>query len=409
MAFALFGAVLSTVYGVLAWQALHAAEDVVMTRWLQAEAQTVLERQARDPGAPLPDGRFVRGTTDTAALPEGLQQRASSLAEGIHELHGGGDIQWRLLIRNLSDGQRLYLYLDEGEVEVSEGLEVPVWLLILGLSGLVALIGVGLGVVTTGRVVAPLSRLSAAVSAHDPEDPPPHLQPLVSDDELGALAEHLEAAIARVAASARQEQLFGRYTSHELRSSLAVMRGVTELLEEVDDPRIHRPVGRLGRAVQDMAQIIETCLWLARSQGQMPPAEPVELRPLFDDVVALLAPRASPGVELVVEVEGEAVVRAPRLALRMTLMNLVSNALRHTTEGSITLRGNGDGATVSDTGPGIPSEILARITEPHVKGPGGGHGLGLAIVHGLSARLGWHFEVDSAVGRGTTVRIGLDG
>ena len=63
--------------------------------------------------------------------------------------------------------------------------------------------------------------------------------------------------------------------------------------------------------------------------------------------------------------------------------------------------------TVEDDGPGMPPEVLARATEPFftTKGPGKGTGLGLAMVHGFAHQSGGRLEIDSAPGRGTTVRM----
>ncbi|MFO0751660.1 MAG: response regulator, partial [Myxococcota bacterium] len=64
---------------------------------------------------------------------------------------------------------------------------------------------------------------------------------------------------------------------------------------------------------------------------------------------------------------------------------------------------------VSDTGVGIPPEHLARVFEPFftTKAPGMGTGLGLATCYGIVAQHRGNISVDSAPGRGTTVRIEL--
>ncbi|MEM6296216.1 MAG: HAMP domain-containing sensor histidine kinase [Myxococcota bacterium] len=408
VAFALFGALLTATYGTLTWMAVHTAEDLLMERWLDAEVEHVEHQHAERGAFVLPRGRFIGGTADVARLPLGLRNRVEALPVGAHELKGDGESQWKLRILQPSeDAPRLYLYVNESDLEASEAFDERVDGVILGFSIVVALVGAIVGMLTTRRVIAPLRRLTRAVASHEPDGPLPQLRPLVSDDELGSLAADMERALSQVAASARQEQLFGRYTSHELRSSLAVASGVSELLSDLDEPRLARPLARLDRSIQDMRGIIETCLWLARSQGQMPPAESVELEPLVSELTQRLQGRASPSVTLTHDVPSGVVVHAPRLALRMILTNLLSNALRHTVEGQIRLLHTAQGIEVVDTGPGIPADILERITEPYVRGPGDGHGLGLAIVHGLCGRLGWQLEVESVLGEGTTARVVL--
>ena len=65
--------------------------------------------------------------------------------------------------------------------------------------------------------------------------------------------------------------------------------------------------------------------------------------------------------------------------------------------------------SITDTGSGIPPEIMQRIFEPFftTKGPGKGTGLGLAIVHNLVTQAGGFLDVETEVGKGTTFRIFL--
>ena len=65
-----------------------------------------------------------------------------------------------------------------------------------------------------------------------------------------------------------------------------------------------------------------------------------------------------------------------------------------------------DCITVTDTGDGIAPCELQSVTEPHVHDKNSkGYGLGLAIVKRLCRRFNWKFEIESEIGRGTTVRL----
>ena len=64
---------------------------------------------------------------------------------------------------------------------------------------------------------------------------------------------------------------------------------------------------------------------------------------------------------------------------------------------------------VTDNGPGIPPDVMAKIFEPFftTKPPGRGTGLGLSICYGIAETHGGRIEVDSAPGRGSTFRVYL--
>jgi two-component system, NtrC family, sensor kinase len=102
--------------------------------------------------------------------------------------------------------------------------------------------------------------------------------------------------------------------------------------------------------------------------------------------------------------------------LQQVLTNLLLNAADAMQgQGDITIvtrpdaRGNGVVLTFSDTGPGIPADILTKIFEPFftTKPVGKGTGLGLSIVYSVVRRHGGTVEVDSRPGEGTTFRIHL--
>jgi signal transduction histidine kinase len=149
----------------------------------------------------------------------------------------------------------------------------------------------------------------------------------------------------------------------------------------------------------------------------VPEPQTVEIAAVVgDDVSAARATADRKGIRLDVAMASDAqTMFVDPTALRQVIGNLVENALRHTTTGSVTLRtardGDGVAVSVSDTGCGIASEHLPRIFErfyrvdPARSREEGGTGLGLSIVKHLVDAHGGRLHAESTPDVGTTVRV----
>ena len=210
--------------------------------------------------------------------------------------------------------------------------------------------------------------------------------------------------------------------SHELRTPLTVIGGFAETL--ADSESVPEPERRFAEAIRNhatrMQHIVEDLLDLSRieSGGWVPQATRLDLARVVRDVFSTVEGRAvAAGIELIMDVGDAPYVHADPTALQQILSNLVNNALRYTSSGSVTIfsRPAADGVDVGvqDTGAGIAAEHLLRIFERFYRAdPGrsrehGGTGLGLAIVRHLVEAHGGHVSVDSALGEGTTVLVHL--
>jgi signal transduction histidine kinase len=120
------------------------------------------------------------------------------------------------------------------------------------------------------------------------------------------------------------------------------------------------------------------------------------------------------GVTVAADIPGELpTVSADAVRIRGVIANLVANAIAHTPAGGIirvtAARANGGIAvSVTDTGEGIPADLLPRIFDRFVKMPGSsGSGLGLAIARDLVTAHGGTITAESTIGSGTSVRFTL--
>jgi len=193
--------------------------------------------------------------------------------------------------------------------------------------------------------------------------------PEMGRDELGELTSSFNRmAQALEATEVRRRELIGT-VAHELRTPLTGMRGLTEgLLDgvfriEEAGPDLLREIRRLERLTDELSLVTRA------EAGVIPVApQPVALAELLRVACAQFErPFAAKGLTLTVTVQQDAVVLADTDRFTQILVNLLSNALRHTSEGGVTIStricaGSGQ-VMVQDTGEGIDSHDLLRVFE----------------------------------------------
>jgi PAS domain S-box-containing protein len=239
-----------------------------------------------------------------------------------------------------------------------------------------------------------------------------------------------EAEVARTAAEAasRAKSEFVAALNHELRTPLQAITGFTELLRTLDLPpdRRQAALGHIDAATGHVLSMADDLLDIAKIEAGALPIriEPVELRGLLDEVLALLAPLAAEHNVILRSAgpAGRRAVLADRRRLRQVLINLITNGTRYNRAGGWVevgwvVTGALDSSatvtvTVGDSGPGIPAEMMSRLFTPFDRlGAEGsaepGAGLGLVVARALAEAMGGTLEIRNAATTGTEAEITL--
>ena len=262
----------------------------------------------------------------------------------------------------------------------------------------VAVAAVAIGWVIAGRVLRPLSTITAAARRISASSLHERLALPGPDDELKELADTLDNLLARLDAAFEAQRHFVANASHELRTPLTAER--TLLQVALDDPGTTSYDWRCtAREVlasnADQERLIEGLLALASSEGGLDHRERIDLCTICHDVLGRPGPRAgAPGLHVDTALGAAPLDGDPRLIERL-VANLADNATGHNVAGGRVWIGtavHGDAAvlTVTNTGPVIPSGEVDRLFEPFQRlGPGrtrrgDGHGLGLSIVRAIA-------------------------
>lgn len=209
-------------------------------------------------------------------------------------------------------------------------------------------------------------------------------------DELGALAGSVNRMASRLEGYVTGQRRFLGDIAHELCAPIARLQMALGILEQRAGADTQGPVADVREEIEQMSALVGELLSFSKASlaGNAINRRPAPLRALIEQATER---EAAPGVEFTVAAPAEASVLAePDLLLR-ALSNLLRNAARYAGDaGPITVNAERAGerwaVRVSDCGPGIPAEAVAKIFDPFYRvDPSrdratGGAGLGLAIV-----------------------------
>ena len=257
------------------------------------------------------------------------------------------------------------------------------------------------------RGLRPLEQMAESASAITVGDLSERVTPADGRTEVGQLGLALNTMLDGIEGSFREREAtelrlrqFLADASHELRTPLTSIQGFAELFrlgaanDQVDLPIIMR---RIEQEASRMKVLVEDLLLLARIDETRPfDPEPVDLTVLAADACSD-AVATAPDRKVTLDAPYPAVVRGDGDGLRQAIGNLVTNALKHTPEGtpievSTAVTGDRASVTVRDHGPGVDDATrqhgFDRFWQADPARVGAGNGLGLAIVAGIAQQHG---------------------
>jgi len=292
------------------------------------------------------------------------------------------------------------------------------------LAPILLIASIALAYAIAGRAFQPVDRLVNEVQAITDGRSLHRRLPVTAGEEIARLAVTLNEMLARLESSFAALRRFTADASHELKTPLAVMRADVERAMSERAPAPEKLIA-LEEALHEttrMAYLVDSLLTLARAdEGRFDlHRERVSLAPLAYEVfeTATILGEAA-GLKVTMPEVADVVVLADRTRLRQLFLNIVTNALKYTSAGSVELslvaHDRTVAFTVRDTGIGISAADLPHIFERFYRADRarsrsaerGGFGLGLAISQWIAEAHGGTISVRSRLSRGTTFTVTL--
>ncbi|MFI5532883.1 sensor histidine kinase [Kitasatospora sp. NPDC051853] len=281
-------------------------------------------------------------------------------------------------------------------------------------------VAAGLGAIVARLLTRPLRQLNEMASRFGAGDLTAR-SPVTGPQETRTLALTLNQGAERLDTLVASQRIFVADASHQLRTPLTALRlSLDNIADGVDDEFVREDVEQATAEVVRMSRLVSGLLVLARAEAKVSAPEPLVLRELVAERLAVWRPAAEErGVTIALSGDTDDLPRvlAGPGNLDQVLDNVLSNALEVSPDGStITVRltarpGDQVLLDVLDQGPGMSEAERSRAFDRFWRGQGltgrTGSGLGLAIVRQLVTDDGGTATLAEAPGGGLRVRIGL--
>lgn len=393
-----------------AWPDLDAALVAGIERQVPAPNQVVVAAI---------DGEIVyQPRLAVPLLPDGDDALVSAAATAAEPVYGSaassaGPLRWATLPVQAAEDDRQGVLIAIAATQPQRD-QASALLRAYAVSSAVTLLVVGLvGWFVTGRLLRPLRDLRDTSERISDSDLSGRLA-VTGTDEISALATTFNGMLDRLQAAFTGQRQFLNDTGHELRTPLTVISGHLQVMDADDPEDVARTRDLLLDEISRMSRLLDDLSLLAkRERPDFVEASPRRVADLIDSVLVKASATASRSWAIDEQADGMVLADAQRVT--QALLQLVSNAVRHTGDGDVVALGsrrNADGVVVwvRDSGPGIPAAERDEVFQRFRRGEnahGEGSGLGLAIVAAIAQAHGGRAWAAEAAGGGALMSMWL--
>jgi signal transduction histidine kinase len=382
------GALLSVLFAVAIFLIVEQYEQLLVTELLDSQAQDYSRALAADPRAALPRGRRVNAWLRRSDGSGDVPARLQAVGPGIHEELDGLPEGLSVGVVDIAQG-RLYFTIDVSGIETLEAYLAGALLAVIVLG---TALSAWLGLWLAGLSLRPLTRLVADVDALPAAPRATTLAAGLADEEVGRRATAIDRYQARGVDADAEERRFFADASHELRTPIAVVRGVGELL--VDDPDARpdqqRWLARLDRGLVELTLLLDVLLGLARRRE--PALEPVCVGTVVGEALRSLA--TADAIEFRVDAGADIAWILPPREAALVLRGVLGRLVGTSAAGTLSLCVQPQALELDFT--------AAPTAATSAQAGGDGHS---TLVGRLAQVMGWRIESDATEAATRRARI----
>lgn len=319
-----------------------------------------------------------------AQVPSQFRNKLTNLSPGIHDVEFSVSEEFHIAVVP-SKNSKLYFFYDVYDLEISEASEIVIVEIALGLFMLLLLVLLIIFQSTINKALKPMFTLISQIKNTDGTTVDSFVNPgfAENDQEIGLLYRTLNEYSERLSSFVEREREFTGFASHELRTPVTIIKGATELLELQQQPSTTKQIQRIKRATQEMEDMINVLLSLARER-QETNVESAQVHSLINDLVDSYQQRANKqNKHLLCQGNIDPTLSVPRTHFNIAMENLLINAIKYSDGRNIDIK--------------LSENIISICNDTshdhqHIKTQG--YGLGQIIIQRICEQQGWTFTLE---------------
>lgn len=377
-------------------------EGLIWESMLKSEMTYIKRRIAQDPRYDWSDIDVFHWYDESRDAP--IPPPFAALPEGVHDEIEVDGKQFAVLVEHGPTGRRI-LALDITDIEnrelaIAAAIAISIILVIIVLSLL--------SFYSVDRLLRPLTRMADDIARLQPDGSGRKIAvDAKAAHETYTIAAAINGFTDRIHDHIERERRFINLASHELRTPIAVMSGVTEVVLDHPDatPAIKQHLLRSKHIIDQMQDLVAVLLALARAPDTL--AANAENVDVHAEVPAIVADHEhlcrGKDLSIIVQLAAPMPLIAPRHIVRVAIGNLLRNAIENCDHGVIRIYSDRPATlTIDDPGQGMTPAAMSEIyTRMAKSGQGASGGIGIDLIARICSHFGWTLHFESAVGRGT--------